>query len=442
MNLILRRLRWVGAANTSASAIAYTIISRIGVLAINVATGILIARTLGPANRGAASAVTLWPVAISALLSLGIPVALRYYVPRRPEDARELFSVALIIGTFLGFVAVVAGLLFLPHWLKNYSEPVVRFAQAMMFFAPLISVNTLVRAFLESQGEFTHSNSMVYLPTAATLVSLLVLFKFKALTAFSVPLAYEVPFSCVTVVSLYRVRRFIHVPFGFIRRSKLLLHFGSRAYGLDIISTLSAQLGQVIVIGLLSAGSFGLFTVAANASGVAALIGGSLNTVLFPKAAELETDQAIELVNRSARLIFATNIIVGTLLILAMPVLIGLTYGSQYTAVIALTQVLTCDVIFGATIGTLTQAFMATGRPGLVTVFQVVALCTTFPLMLVLIPKFGLMGVGYAALLSTALRLILVLGSYPVFLKHRIPGLLLTSQDMLDIRARVTRALS
>ena len=193
------------------------------------------------------------------------------------------------------------------------------------------------------------------------------------------------------------------------------------------------------MIGLLSASSFGLYAVALNASRMLAVVGNSLNIVLFPKAAELEPAAAIVLVNRAARVVLAANVLAGGFFILAMPLLIRVAFGSAYAADIRLAQILTCEVIISATVATLTQACMATNRPALVTIFQTIGLCTTFPLMIVLIPRFGLMGAAYALLLSTGIRLLLVLASYPVFLHHSVPRLIITRRDIRDVCARFIR---
>jgi O-antigen/teichoic acid export membrane protein len=49
--------------------------------------------------------------------------------------------------------------------------------------------------------------------------------------------------------------------------------------------------------------------------------------------------------------------------------------------------------------------------------------------MLVLIPAYGVEGAGLALLGSTTARLVFVLMSYPLILKVRPPGLLITRED-------------
>jgi O-antigen/teichoic acid export membrane protein len=51
-------------------------------------------------------------------------------------------------------------------------------------------------------------------------------------------------------------------------------------------------------------------------------------------------------------------------------------------------------------------------------------------LLLFLIPKYGFVGAGIALLLSTIVRLIFVLLSFPIVFKVSPPNLLITSADL------------
>ena len=61
---------------------------------------------------------------------------------------------------------------------------------------------------------------------------------------------------------------------------------------------------------------------------------------------------------------------------------------------------------------------------------QGIGLGLTVPLMLVMIPAYGLIGAGLALLCSTIIRFIFMLGSYPLILKVRPPRLLITRNDL------------
>ena len=440
MSVLSRRLRWVAGARSTSAAVANTFVSRSAILLVNFCTGVLVARMLGPSGRGSYAAMALWPAILCGLVSLGIPVALRYRVRREAHASAELFSTSLIMSGALGIFICVVGASLIPYWLAKYPPDVIRFSQFMMLFAPQIMLQYTSQAFFEACGQFNRASMMLYCPPLLTLIGLIVLIAAHALNPYSVALAYFIPSVFVTGWVLYLLRASIRRPQHFRSTSKSLLHYGLRAYGLDILGTLSGQIDQAIVIGLLSAASFGLYAVALSISRTLSLFSGSLTTVLFPKAAGLESRDAIALVGRSARLTLAFTAVVVPLFMLALPYVIALAYGKAYAPDVFLTRILLCEALIGTTTGVLTQAFMATGRPGFVTFLQAAGLSTTLPLMLFLVPRVGLPGAAYAILGSTTVRLVLVLASFPMVLHHPIPRLLLNAADLKALRANLYAA--
>ena len=437
LSTLVRRIRWLAAARSTSAAVANTFVSRVGILVLNFATSVIVARSLGPQGRGESGAMALPPLILCGLMSLGIPVALRYHVRRRSHDDDELYSTALIIGVSLGCLAVAIGYFVIPVWLSRYSPDVIRFSQLMMLFAPQIMFAYMSQAFLEARGQFTRSNQMLYLPPMLTVVILGVLFAIHSFTPKWVAIAYFAPPALVTIGIAYRLRRSIRIPKHFRLHSKPLFRYGVRAYGLDVLGTLSGQVDQTLVIHFLSATSFGLYGVALNMSRTLAIFALSLNTVLFPKASGLEKAEAIALVGRSARLTFAVTAVAGGLLCLVLPTVIPLVYGKEFAPVVLLLRILTVEAILGTTANVLWQAFMATGRPGVVTAMQAAGLATAVPVMLVLIPRLGLPGAAVALVISTTLRLGLVLVCYPLILHHGVPRLYLNARDLRELRANV-----
>jgi O-antigen/teichoic acid export membrane protein len=78
---------------------------------------------------------------------------------------------------------------------------------------------------------------------------------------------------------------------------------------------------------------------------------------------------------------------------------------------------------------------MALGRPGLVTSLQVIGLLMTIPLMLVLIPRFGVEGAAGALLISTSVRLAFVLVSFQRVLKVECPRIVARRADVVTMFA-------
>ena len=132
---------------------------------------------------------------------------------------------------------------------------------------------------------------------------------------------------------------------------------------------------------------------------------------------------------QAVRVSTAVTVLAAIAVMLPVPILMQLLYGSEYLAAVTVFRILAIEVVLSGTTWVLAQAFMALGRPGTLTVMQGIGLGLTVPLMLLLIPTYGLEGAGLALLVSTSIRLVFVLVSFPLILKVRPPGLLMTRDD-------------
>ena len=430
MKTIVNRVRLVLGGRSSTAATLQTLLTRLLVLAINMATGIITARSLGPVGRGEQAAMILWPQFLAYAMTLGLPSALVYNLKSYPDEKSELFSAAVQLSAILGMVATLTGVVFIPVWLAQYSPEVIHIAQWFMITAPLSLLSVTFKAALEAQGDFTTANQVYYLSPLITLAILGVFALAQALTPFTSGLAYllpNIPIGFWIVTSLWN--RF-QPHWRILGKSyKRLLSYGLRSYGIDLLGTLSGQVDQILIIGLLAPASMGLYVVALSLSRMLGVFHSSVVTVLFPKAAARPVTEVVELIGRAARVSLTFVLVAAVAVMILAPVFLHLLYGSQYMGAVPVFRILVIELVVGNTAWVLTQAFMALGRPGTVTILQGIGLGLSVPFLLVFIPAYGLVGAGLALLCSTTVRAVLVLLSYPLILKVRPPGLLITRED-------------
>ena len=88
-----------------------TIAAQLLVLALNISTGVLTARLLGPSGRGVYAAMVLWPQFIALLAAGGLPYALLYYgYGAKPEELRRAIGTTLLLGVVMGVLGAGLGL--------------------------------------------------------------------------------------------------------------------------------------------------------------------------------------------------------------------------------------------------------------------------------------------------------------------------------------------
>lgn len=434
------RIRWIAGAKAGPAAVAQSLLTRVFMLFINLATGVFTARHLGADGRGAQAAIGLWLPIFTFVMTFGVPIALCVQGRKHPAETKGLFGAALLIAVGTGTIAALIGIALMPTLMHQYARGYVRDAQLLMLFAPLGMISLVFTAMLEVRLDFTFSNFTRYAPPILTLGALLILNALHALQPFSAVLAYVVPSNVISVVTgIYLLQRTPVSLRGFKHTARRLFGYGIRVYGSDIFQTFGQQIDQLLVVGLLSAGELGGYTIALQASRVLTIFQTSLNYVLLPKAAGLPQRDVLALVARSGRLTIAITAVAGLALVSALPFLLPGVYGHDFVASVAVSQVLAIEAVFAAAASTHTQAFMATNRPAMATLFQIGGLATAIPMMLLLIPRFGLVGAALALLTSTILRLTLALISYPVLLKAPIPNLIITAADLRYLFGTLTK---
>lgn len=437
MKNIVASARGVLAGRSTTAATLQTVLARVLILAVNTGTGIITARVLGPGGRGEQEAIGLWPYFLAYLMTLGIPVALRYNLKRYPDKESELFSAALVLDSVMGIVAALIGILIMPQLLRQYSPQAIEFAQWFMLVSPLILVTTVFIAALEADYDFTTANQAQYLSPLMTLVILGGLALTHTLTPFTAVVAYAFPYVPVFFWLLLRLwKRYRPRWYGLDSSYKSLISYGIRAHGIDILGTLALYVDKALVVNLLPPKEMGLYVVSLSLSRMLNLFQQSIVTVLLPKAAARPTTEVIALTGLAVRISTALTTFAAVAVITIVPFLLRLLYGTKFIAAVPVFRILVVVAVVDGTTWILAQAFMALGRPGTVTLLQGVGLGLSFPLLLLLIPMFGLKGAGLALLGSTIVRFIFVLLSYPLILKVRPPSLLITREDLYLLRQK------
>lgn len=411
------------------------LVNRVLILVVNLATGVLTARSLGATQRGELVAIGAVVGFFSGLLTLGLPSALTYNFSRHPGERQQIWGTIIGLWAACSLVALLATCLVIPFWLVEY-PPELRWI-AMWFSLEAISIIgfPICCAALEASGRFELPNRIRIAVPLLTLSVLVILRASGTLTPVSAALAYGgvgAPLLAYLFVRLCRM-----YPPRWPGRSDTLRQvaaFAVQAAGIDILATLSTSLNQLLVVGLLSPAATGLYAVALSASRMLNIVQVSITSVLFPRAAGLQRDDITAMVSRATRWTFWLMLPSALVLLIAGPTFLDLLYGPDFVPAANCLRLLVVEALLSSVVGVMAQSFMALGKPGGIAVLQGIGLAVTMPLMTVLIPLYGLLGAGLAVLISTLVRLVSILIAYPLVLKVPPPSLRFRREDVATLR--------
>jgi O-antigen/teichoic acid export membrane protein len=412
-------------------AVVHSILSKGGILGLQAGTGILTARTLQPAGRGELAAMILWPLFMASITTFGLPSSLIYYLRRQPEERERLIANGLLMAAVLGVIAATGAAFILPWWLRQYSSSIVHAAEWFLLTVPICSITLMGRAILEASDQFSASNAIQTLTPFATLVGLLMFLATHRLNPYTAAAAY-IAASIPTFWLMVRRVRDIGLRNWHYTPSimNLMMGYGIRSYGIDLLGTLALQVDQVLVISLLSPSAMGSYVVVLSLSRMLNLFQNSVVMVLFPKAAGRASTEVVALTGNSVRISGLVTGLSAIVLCATGPMLLRMLYGREYADAIGSLRILILEVVLSGATFILAQAFMALGRPGIVTILQGIGLSLSVPMMLWLIPRYGIYGAAISLLTSTIARLIFIYSGFRIFLKVDPPRLLPDNRDL------------
>jgi O-antigen/teichoic acid export membrane protein len=412
-------------------AVVQSVGSKVAILGLQAATGILTARALGPAGRGELAAMILWPLFVASITTLGVPSALIYHFRRWPEERARLITSGFLLAAVLGTVAAGVCVFILPLWLHQYPPEVIHAAEWFLITVPICSVTLAGRAVLEASHDFSGSNAIQTLTPLATLLGLLVFLGMHRINPYTAAIAYIAASIPAFWLMLTRVRRAkVESSRARVAVIKMILGYGIRSYGVDLLGTLALQVDQVLVVSLLNPSAMGSYVVVLSLSRMLNLFQNSVVMVLFPKAAGRSKEDVVHMTGEAARISGLACASCGVIVCAAGPTLLRILYGQEYVAAVSALRILVLEVILSGATFVLAQAFMALDRPGVVTILQAIGLSLSIPMMLWLIPRLGIYGAAISLLASTIARLLFICVGFRVFLKTRPPDLLPKVSDV------------
>lgn len=432
------KLPYIKSATTTATILTFGF--SILVLVINMLTGVLTARYLGPFGRGEQTAMVIWSQFLAFSMAFGIPSALIFNIKKVTANAPQLYVTSLRMGVAFGVLAMGVGIVLLPIWLKSFSEPVILFAQCSMVLCPFFVVSQINNAAMQVRGEYKQYNKQRYLAPLCTLTGLALLIVTGTMNAYTSALAYllpSIPFILGTTIRLLKAYRPVKSD-GWLSYRKLI-SYGMGSYGNDLMGNVSYYVDQIIIAGMLNAKHLGLYAVAVSLSRMVNIFSTSIIAVLFPKASGLEKEHAVALTFRVFRISTFIALLASACLMLIAPYVFHILYGPEFKEALGVFRLLLLEVSIGGGTMVLAQVFMAMGKPKIVTLLQALGLLLVIPLLMVLVPKFGLIGAGIAMLSSVLLRFGFILLNVRFILRMRIPPLIVTMDDLRWLKSMLDR---
>ena len=383
---------------------------------LNLATGVISARVMGPDLKGMFNAVILWPGVFSNLTGMGLSAAFTSSYARAPrEERRRLFIVASALAIGWGIVGAGLCAIVAPRLLGHLGAE-LRPWVLVASWVPVCTVWTYVcGSLLGVEERFDWLNWIRVSRPAAVVLGLLALALADRLTPYSqLVLVWSTAFLSSVPTLVLAVRAAARLPWGAVgvavhRTAYRLSTLGFRYYAITLASTFNGQLDSMLATIWLSARQIGLYAVASSALTVVGMLSGAFATVFFPMSAadgpEVVVRRTMAALRRGLLLFLLVEV---CLVALARPALY-LMYGARYLGAWPAVLALAPEAVCIACLGVLYSGCYVLREFAIPSWGEVVGALTGLLFLVLFIPRWGIAGAGAAGSLSYALDLVTVL---------------------------------
>ena len=372
-------------------------VTSVGIYALGLVTGPIIAHALGPTGRGELAAVVVPSAVLVWILAFGMPLAASYHLGSRRESEVLWTATAfgIVVGGPLALVLWFVG----PAYLAGHSPTTILWARIFIVSLPF-SVG--VQAALEilrrrSAGPAWNAwRTAPFVVTAVGLVGLAITGRLTLASAFAASFA-----GTMAPVPLLASRLWATRPprpsWGTFRE---MLPYAWRTATASSANSLTARLDQVVLAGSVAPAQLGLYAVAVTASSASNPLTAGISLALF---GNLRDDA--EAGRRSARFrrsLLATALVsCATAAVIAAlaPLLLRVAFGNGFAAAATPLRILLVGQVALDLVYAISTGLYAEGRPGEASRAAVLGGVVTVVGLVLLVPRWGITG---AAAVTTA----------------------------------------
>lgn len=388
--------------------------TRILMTVIRLVRNILLARLLGPADRGLFALLNTLPEMIYALTSGGLNTSVGYYAAKQLPMG-VLVAQVLIYGCLLSGLLTVVGV----SVFSSLDEPpavVEQLGPWIWLLIPVVPIVVLKSGFLtlhNADGRVSAFNSLRLLESSIPLVLFLVLYLLWPDKAFNAALiSWVLGLSAVSVVGWFLMKKYHS--FRLVWRpdeQKTLLRYSGKSHPEMLFQQVLMRGDQLFVGVMLPAAALGHYAMAVAAVELLVIIPEAVTTPLMKRL--LQQDAEMEAMTPFALRVTATVMLAGCFGMAVLGewlivILFGVAYKPAYPALLLLLPGLlaTCHASI------LRLDLLGKGRPGTLSFIIGVATLINLILNFVLIPRYGIEGAAVANSISYILVAAMMLALY------------------------------
>ncbi len=380
-------------------------------LVVNLATGIIVARLLGPDGRGEVAAILALTQVATWVFAMGCNQAASFHLARHPDQGNVVIGSWLVLLTPFALLGVAVSVAVLPTVLAAQREEVVVMAQLFATTIVMALALDLLNGAILGDHRFVLWNWLRFAQPAGVALLYVLLWRLDALTVSSALVANAIMLAILLLgAGLWALRRYGR-PRAEAGLARSTFWYGFRVHGSSVAGTVNARLDLAIIPAFLGAATVGLYSVAANVAAIVGTLAGTIVALVLPAAAR-RAERGAPMVVASMYVTLGIGVLGAAVIALLAEVVLRLLYGAEFAAAAQPLRVLLVGYVLLTPGLVLSQGLNAANRPFTGTLPQIIGSVVTVVGLLLFLREGGIMAAAWVTTSAYAVMLVMALLLY------------------------------
>jgi enterobacterial common antigen flippase len=386
------------------------LVSAVAMQAALIASGVVVARVLGPEGRGHVALLMLIPSLLYQLGSLGGPLAVTFYLAQGASLRRDVIASARrLAATQIATMTLAHAALLATFVALRWFDDVRLAAYASLPLVPATVTYHYALAVVQGERRFIAFNVLRLVLVCLYALGVVLLMLASVANAFTIMMSWTTAYSCLALAAVLTARR--RCPNDARSRQTAevrpgqLVRFGARAVVGAASPVENYRLDQLAVGMMLPPAALGYYVVATALTNLPRFLSQSIGFYAYPQAAaRQEAATGARLVRVIAVGVVATLVLAAGLAA-AAGLIIPVLFGQEFEPAVPIARILLLGGGLLAVRRIVVDFARGAGRPGIGTAGELAAWVVLVPSFAIAVPVWGAEGAAAAVAASAAVAL-------------------------------------
>jgi O-antigen/teichoic acid export membrane protein len=383
-----------------------TVATTLLIQVVTLGSGIILARSLGPSDRGVAAAAMLWPTLLASIGGLGIAEGVTFFSAREAKGPSPILTSSLALGAVQTVALLFLGSLLLPLFLAGKAAALSA-AFFYLLIIPLYPLTLYPISLLQGRmnlGAFNVTRLSVHVAYTGLLIAL---WTQKAVTVRSALAASLAATVITATLSFWLISRRGYWVWRIESDGlRALAAFGAKLHLGNVATIIASKLDIVVLTIFASAQALGIYVVATAVGTVVGLVPGAIAMVLYPRFARLSREDRQMTLSRLLLVGITVTFSAGPVMAIVLPRLIPLVFGRGFVSAVPVAEVLVVGYLLRGYNGILVAMLRGSGLPLRASTGEMIGLILFAVCLPGLTGRFGSVGTATALTIAAAAALV------------------------------------